>query len=180
MTLGIAADHAGFEYKERLKQDLAKQGYEFTDYGTDSTESVDYPDYAHPLAAAMVYGDHELGIALCGSGNGISMTLNKYDEIRAALCWNIETAKLARLHNDANICSIPARFVDYTTVKEIVLAFLTTKFEGGRHQRRVDKITASVADTYKDLHTRLLIDAHGGGEPIQLFKDALVKEHTET
>lgn len=140
LSIGIACDHAGFEYKEKLKEDLLKDGYEIVDYGTYSDESTDYPDYAHPLAQAVENGKHIYGITLCGSGNGINMTANKHQGIRAALCWNDEIAELARLHNDANICSLPARFVDYNLAKTIVHTFLNTNFEGGRHIRRIEKI----------------------------------------
>ncbi len=140
ISFGIACDHAGYEFKEKLKIDLEQEGYEITDYGTYSEESADYPDFAHPLASAVENGKHKFGISLCGSGNGINMTANKHQGIRAALCWNIEIAELARLHNDANICSLPARFVDYNLAKEIVITFLNTKFEGGRHLKRIEKI----------------------------------------
>jgi len=140
MSIGIAADHAGFEYKEKLIKDLEIEGYEIEDYGTYSAESTDYPDYAHPLASNVESGKHRFGITLCGSGNGINMTANKYRGIRAALCWNKEISELARLHNDANICSLPSRFVAYDLAKEIVMVFLKTKFEGGRHSRRIEKI----------------------------------------
>lgn len=140
ISLGIACDHAGYDFKEKLKSDLEKEGYEITDYGTYSDESTDYPDYAHPLASAVEEGKHTYGITLCGSGNGINMTSNKHQGIRAALCWNVEISELARLHNDANICSLPARFVEYDLAKQIVDIFLKTDFEGGRHQRRIEKI----------------------------------------
>lgn len=140
ISIGIACDHAGFDYKEELKKYLELEGYEVKDYGTYSNESSDYPDYAHPVAYAVENNKHKFGITICGSGNGINMTANKYQKIRAALCWNVEIAELARLHNDANICSLPARFVDYNLVKEIVNTFLNTNFEGGRHLRRIEKI----------------------------------------
>jgi len=140
ISVGIAADHAGFEYKEKLKGDLKEEGYEIKDYGTYSAESTDYPDFAHPLASAVEKGEHRFGITLCGSGNGINMTANKHCGIRAALCWNQEISELARLHNDANICSLPSRFVDYNLAKDIAKIFLNTKFEGGRHLRRIEKI----------------------------------------
>ncbi len=140
VSIGIAADHAGFNFKEKLKEELINQGYEIKDYGTYSIESTDYPDYAHPLAEAVDNKEHKFGITLCGSGNGINMTANKYQGIRAALCWNTEISELARLHNDANICSLPARFIDFNLAKEIVNTFLNTKFEGGRHLRRIEKI----------------------------------------
>lgn len=140
ISIGIACDHAGYDFKERLKSELKIEGYEIKDYGTYSDESTDYPDYAHLLAVAIEKGIHKYGITLCGSGNGINMTSNKHQGIRAALCWNVEISELARLHNDANICSLPARFIDYNLTKEIVNKFINTKFEGGRHKRRIEKI----------------------------------------
>ena len=140
ISLGIACDHAGYIIKEKLIIELEHAGYELKDYGTYSEESCDYPDFAHSLANAVENNEHLYGITLCGSGNGINMTSNKHQGIRAALCWNVEISELARLHNDANICSIPARFVDYNLVKEIIKKFLNTKFEGGRHLRRIEKI----------------------------------------
>ena len=137
----MAADHAGYQLKEDLKPLLEQMGYEVEDFGTHSTESMDYPDVAHPLAKAIENKEFSLGIAICGSGNGISMTLNKHKDIRAALCWNTELAKLARNHNDANILSLPARFISLECAKQIVEAFLNAEFEGGRHQRRVEKIS---------------------------------------
>lgn len=138
--LGIAADHAGYELKNTLIEYLNGLGYEVKDFGTHSAESMDYPDVAHPLAEEVESGKLEKGIAICGSGNGISITLNKHQGIRAALCWNTELAALARQHNDANILSLPARFIDTDTAKAIVKAYLESDFEGGRHQRRVEKI----------------------------------------
>lgn len=138
--LGIAADHAGYELKNTLIEYLQELGYEVKDFGTHSSESMDYPDVAHPLAEEVESGKLEKGIAICGSGNGISMTLNKHQGIRAALCWNTELAALARQHNDANIVSLPARFIDTDTAKAIVKTYLESDFEGGRHQRRVEKI----------------------------------------
>lgn len=140
MKIGIASDHAGFELKEILKVELIKLGYTITDFGTNSPESMDYPDVAHPLADAIEEGSLPLGIAICGSGNGISMTVNKHKGIRAALCWNEELAKLARYHNNANILSLPARFISSETAINIVKAFLSASFEGGRHEARVNKI----------------------------------------
>ena len=140
MKIAIACDHAGYEYKEKLVNYLSQQGHEVKDFGAYSAESMDYPDTAHPMAEAVERGEFEKGIALCGSGNGISMTLNKHQGIRAALCWTVELAWLARLHNDANVCSLPARFIPYEEAQEIVDRFITTDFEGGRHQRRVEKI----------------------------------------
>ena len=140
MKVGIACDHAGYEFKERLKVYLDKKGHQVTDFGANSTDSMDYPDTAHPLAQAVEDKKLDLGITLCGSGNGINMTANKHQGIRAALCWTAEISQLAREHNDANICSLPARFVSYELAQQIVETFLTTKFEGGRHQTRVEKI----------------------------------------
>ncbi len=140
MKIGIACDHAGYETKEAIIKHLLDKGHEMVNYGTNSEESVDYPDFAHPLAEAVVKGEHDCGITLCGSGNGINMVANKHQEIRSALCWTAEIAELARQHNDANILSVPARFISLEEAIAIVDAFLTTDFEGGRHQRRVDKI----------------------------------------
>lgn len=138
--IAIACDHAGYEMKEMIKHLLEKQSYEVKDFGTHSSESVDYPDFAHPLAEAMEKNEFNRGFTLCGSGNGISMVVNKHRNVRAALCWNEEIARLARQHNDANVCSLPARFVSEEEAKKIVDAFLNTDFEGGRHERRVEKI----------------------------------------
>lgn len=140
MKIAIASDHAGFDYKERLLQHLQDTGYEVKDFGTYSPGSMDYPDTVHPLAEAVEKGEFEKGIVLCGSGNGVSMTANKHQGIRCALCWTVEIAWLARLHNDANVCALPARFIPYEDAEEITDRFLTTAFEGGRHQRRVEKI----------------------------------------
>ena len=139
--VGIGGDHAGFDYKAKLIAKLEADGYEVTDFGPNSEASVDYPDYVHPLASAVESGKLDLGIAVCGSGNGVCMTVNKHQGIRGAQMWNTELAGLARLHNDANIACIPARFVDYTLAEEMIHTFLTTDFEGGRHGRRVDKIS---------------------------------------
>lgn len=137
--IGIASDHAGYELKEYLKQQLSGE-YEFIDFGTTSTDSVDYPDFIHPLAAKINSGELSQGIIICGSGNGVSMTANKYPNVRAALCWEVELALLAREHNNANILSLPARFISKELAMNIVNAFLSTDFAGGRHQRRVEKI----------------------------------------
>ena len=126
--------------KEELKRFLKEKGYEVKDFGTHSPESMDYPDVAHPLAESIERGEVSQGIALCGSGNGISMTLNKHQGVRAALCWNEELAALARQHNDANVLSLPARFISVELAKRIVEKFLESSFEGGRHLRRVNKI----------------------------------------
>ena len=140
LPIGLASDHAGFELKEFVRSLLQERGIPYIDFGTNSTASVDYPDFAHPLATAVETGRCKSGFAFCGSGNGISMTLNKHQQIRAALCWNEEIARLARLHNDANICVMPGRFIDHACARSIVDIFLSTPFEGGRHQPRIDKI----------------------------------------
>ncbi|MDR3133142.1 MAG: ribose 5-phosphate isomerase B [Prevotellaceae bacterium] len=140
MLIGIAADHAGVEMKAFLKQQLETQGYVLRDFGAFAAESVDYPDFAHPLAAALSKGELKAGISICGSGNGINMAMNRHRGVRAALCWLPEIARLARAHNDANVCSLPARFIDNDTALTIVQTFLSTAFEGGRHQRRIEKI----------------------------------------
>jgi len=136
----IGADHAGFELKEQLRQYLLDLGYEVKDFGCFSEESIDYPDYAHPVSNMIEEHPGMLGILICGSGNGINMTANKHAGIRSALCWKKEIAELARLHNNANILALPARFISVDEAKEMVEAFLTTEFEGGRHQKRVEKI----------------------------------------
>lgn len=140
MKIGFAADHAGYEMKSFLIEYLKNKGFDVVDFGTNSCESCDYPDFAHPLAAAVEKNEVDCGISLCGSGNGIAITLNKHQQIRAALCWNVEISRLARLHNNANVCSIPARFITKDEAKSIVDTFLSTTFEGGRHQQRIDKI----------------------------------------
>jgi ribose 5-phosphate isomerase B len=142
-TIAIASDHAGFQMKLEIIRFLESEGYKVKDFGTDSSSSVDYPDFGHPLAAAVESGAFPLGISLCGSGNGINMVTNKHQGIRGALCWNQEITRLARLHNDANICSIPARFISLQEAKEIVLIFLRTDFEGDRHVKRIHKIPMS-------------------------------------
>lgn len=140
MKIAICSDHAGYPLKEEIKRYLAQKGIETDDFGTDSEASCDYPDFAHPCAKAVESGRDYPGIAMCGSGNGIAMTLNKHQGIRAAICWNPELAALAREHNDANVLVMPARFISAETAKEIVDTFLATPFEGGRHIRRVEKI----------------------------------------
>ncbi|HEU5289759.1 MAG TPA: ribose 5-phosphate isomerase B [Cyclobacteriaceae bacterium] len=139
--IAIGADHAGFEYKELLKKWLEKNGYPVKDFGTFSTDSVDYPDFAHPVASAVENKEFNLGLLLCGSGNGVAITANKHQGVRAALCWNEEVAELARHHNNANIVCIPARFVTYEVAEKILDRFLHASFEGGRHERRVEKIS---------------------------------------
>lgn len=136
----IASDHAGFRLKEKLVRWLITSRYEVKDLGCFSEDSVDYPDYAHPLAIAVEKGDFDYGITICGSGNGINMASNKHQKIRSAVCWNEEISRLARSHNDANICALPGRFLTEAEAKIIVKTFLTTAFEGGRHKRRIDKI----------------------------------------
>lgn len=136
----IGSDHAGFEYKEAIKRYLAKLQVEVTDVGTHSLDSVDYPDYAHAAAKEVESGNVAFGILLCGSANGVAITANKHPKVRAALCWQNEIAGLARQHNDANIICLPARFVTIDEAEEMVHTFLTTDFEGGRHQKRVEKI----------------------------------------
>ena len=140
MKISIGNDHAGPEYKKAIVEMLKANGHEVTNYGTDSNDSVDYPDFGHPVALDVESEKAELGIVICGSGNGINMTVNKHQGIRAALCWNKEIAALARQHNNANIISIPARFTAVHQAVEMVETFLKTPFEGGRHQTRVDKI----------------------------------------
>ncbi len=139
-SLAIACDHAGYETKEELVKWLVSLGHEVKDFGTYSAESSDYPDFAHPMAEAVENGTYDLGISLCGSGNGINMVANKHQGIRSALCWIPELASLAKQHNNANVCAVPARFVSIEEAKAIITAFLEAKFEGGRHQRRIDKI----------------------------------------
>ena len=136
----IASDHGGFEMKQFLIEKLKEAGYEIKDYGTHSSESVDYPDMIHPLASAIEHGEYPLGIILCGSGNGAQMTANHHHHVRAALCWNVELAKLARQHNDANILALPGRFISNELAWEMVQDLLNTGFEDGRHTRRVEKI----------------------------------------
>ena len=141
MKISIGNDHAGTDYKFAIIEMLQAKGHQVTNYGTDSEESVDYPDFAHPVATDVSEGKADFGIVICGSGNGIAMTVNKHSKVRAALCWMKEIAVLARQHNDANIISIPARFTSIPQAVEMVEAFLNTDFEGGRHQNRVDKIS---------------------------------------
>ena len=139
-TIAMASDHAGYSLKMQLIPYLESLGYAIKDFGTYSQESCDYADYGHPAAEAVEKGQYPFGIAMCGSGNGIQMTLNKHQGIRAALCWTPEIATLAKQHNDANFLVLPARFVSLDEAKKIIDAYLDAKFEGGRHQRRIDKI----------------------------------------
>lgn len=140
MNIAIAADHAGFEYKEIIKAMLTDLNYTVTDFGTHSNASMDYPDISHPLANSIETKANDLGIIICGSGNGVNMSVNKHEGVRGALCWTNEISSLARTHNDANVLALPARFIDIELAKQITMTFLTTHFEGGRHQNRVDKI----------------------------------------
>lgn len=140
MKIGICNDHAGVDYKFAIVKHLEAKGVEVVNFGTDTTESMDYPDVAHPLARAVEDKTVDLGIALCGTGNGMAMTLNKHQGIRAGLAWNTEVGKLVKQHNNANILVMPARFIPLETALEIVDAWLGESFEGGRHQRRIDKI----------------------------------------
>ncbi len=140
MKLSIASDHAGVELKTVLTKVLEDLGHQVENHGTNSTDSCDYPDYAHPLASAVESGSSDLGVLICGSGNGVCMTANKHQNVRAALAWNTEIAELARQHNDANVVCIPSRFVSESEAIAIMKAWLNAEFEGGRHQRRVDKI----------------------------------------
>lgn len=139
-TIGICCDHAGFELKEFVKTWLEAKGWSYKDFGTNDTNSCDYADFAHPLANAVESGECYPGIAICGSGNGINMTLNKHQGVRAALCWTPEISSLARQHNDANVLVMPGRFISIEVAEQIMNEFFTTEFEGGRHQNRIDKI----------------------------------------
>lgn len=141
MKISIGNDHAGPDYKKAIVQYLESKGHEVTNYGTDSSDSVDYPDFGHPVANDVSEGKADFGIVICGSGNGIAMTVNKHPKVRAGLCWIKEIAYLTRLHNNANVLSIPARYTSIQQAVEIVETFLTTEFEGGRHQTRVEKIS---------------------------------------
>jgi len=141
-SIAIGSDHAGFECKESIKTALktANEGFALVDVGTHSADSVDYPDFAHQVAAQVESGEVEMGVVICGSGNGVCITANKHKGIRAALCWSVEIAALARQHNDANVLCIPARFVSHETALQMVETFMNTAFEGGRHQKRIEKI----------------------------------------
>jgi ribose 5-phosphate isomerase B len=140
LKIAVASDHAGYERKQVILKYLHEQGIEYKDFGAFSAESSDYPDFAHPLAIAVSNGEYDKGITLCGSGNGINMAANKHQKIRSAICWLPEIAELARLHNDANVCALPARYISDEEAIEIVRIFLNTGFEGGRHQNRINKI----------------------------------------
>lgn len=139
--IAIGADHAGFEYKELLKKWLLKNGYEVKDFGTYNTDSSDYPDFAHPVASSVEKKEFEFGLLICGSANGVAMTANKHQGVRAAICWNEELAALARQHNNANVLCLPARYISTELAENILDRFLRSSFEGGRHDRRVGKIS---------------------------------------
>ncbi|MFN7312403.1 MAG: ribose 5-phosphate isomerase B [Bacteroidota bacterium] len=143
MKIAIGGDHAGFEYKSKLITLLQENGHEVTDAGPFSDASVDYPDFAHPLAVSVEKGENDLGILICGSGNGVAITANKHQGIRAALCWTEELGALAKQHNNANVLCLPARFISFELATQIVLTFINTPFEGGRHLNRVNKIACS-------------------------------------
>lgn len=136
----IAADHAGFELKEHLKKYLENKGFEIKDFGCYSQDSIDYPDVIHPIANEINNGEYEFGFIMCGSGNGVSMVANKYPNIRCALCWNAEISALAKKHNNANIIALPARFISVKEAEQVIDSYLSSEFEGGRHQRRIEKI----------------------------------------
>ncbi len=143
MTIAIGCDHAGFPYKDSIIRQLKKLGHEVLDFGTNSSQSVDYPDFVHPTATAVETGKANLGVLLCGSGNGVAMTANKHQGIRAAIGWKVELAALARQHNNANVLALPVRFVSKRLALAMVKTFLETQFEGGRHEGRVGKIACS-------------------------------------
>ena len=143
MKIAIGCDHAGFPFKDTIIQHLQNQGIEVLNFGANSSASADYPDFAHPTGQSVETGQSELGILICGSGNGVAMTANKHQHVRAAICWNEELATLARSHNNANIIAIPARFITLEMALKLVDIFLKTPFEGGRHERRVEKIACS-------------------------------------
>ncbi len=140
MKIAIGGDHAGYDLKLKVIEKLEKEGHEVKDFGPYSAESCDYPDYVHPLAQAVEAGEFKFGIVICGSGNGVNMVANKYQGIRSGLCWEPELAEMTRLHNDANVLAVPARYIPEEKGLAIVDAFINTEFEGGRHQKRVDKI----------------------------------------
>jgi ribose 5-phosphate isomerase B len=141
ITIALGADHAGFKIKQQIKEYLQMKGYSFKDFGANSDEPSDYPDFAHPVACAVEKGEFTYGIVVCGSGNGVNMVVNKYQGIRSGLCWNKEMAHIVRHHNDANICTLPGRFINEDEAREIVDEFLNTEFEGGRHLRRINKMS---------------------------------------
>ncbi|MEM1135221.1 MAG: ribose 5-phosphate isomerase B [Bacteroidota bacterium] len=140
MKIALGADHAGYDLKEIIKPVVELAGHEVKDFGTYSSDSTDYPDFAHPVASAVEKGEYKLGILICGTGNGVAITANKHQGIRAGLCWNKEVAALVKQHNNANILCLPGRFIEEEEAKAAVTVFLTTDFEGGRHARRIGKI----------------------------------------
>ena len=140
LKIAVVSDHAGFYLKEKLIAFLIKEKYDFKDFGCPTPDIVDYPDYGHPMAIAISSGEFDLGISICGTGNGINMVVNKHQGIRSALCWNEEISRLARAHNDANVCALPGRFISESEAYLIVKTFLETTFEGGRHTKRIGKI----------------------------------------
>ncbi len=141
--IAIGCDHAGFDYKEAIKEWFTDKGFTIKDFGTSSADSVDYPDFAHPTAAFVESGEAAFGILLCGSANGVAMTANKHQHIRAALCWQNEVARVVRQHNDANIICLPARFIAFPLAMDMIETFMNTAFEGGRHERRVNKMSCT-------------------------------------
>ena len=143
MNISLGADHAGFAYKEKARQFLIEEGHTVLDHGTHTEGSVDYPDFVHPVAEDIESSTSELGLVFCGSGNGVAMTANKHQSIRAAIAWNADLSRLARQHNDANVLSVPARFISWEEAKNIIEEFIKTPFEGGRHERRVNKISCA-------------------------------------
>ncbi len=144
MRISIGSDHAGYDYKSLIIAHIQSLGHTIIDHGTADNSSVDYPDFVHPVAKDIIEDQADYGVLICGTGNGVAMTANKYPEIRCGLCWNEDISKLTRQHNNANVIAMPARFVDIVTAKSMVSAFLMTDFEGGRHERRVNKITAGL------------------------------------
>lgn len=144
LEIPIGSDHGGFELKQFIIAKLSDEGYKFKDFGCHSEESVDYPDFIHPVAKSVNDGDFDFGIIMCGSGQGANMTANKYPDVRAALCWDLTQAKLTRLHNNANIITLPGRFIEFDTAVEMVKVFLDTEFEEGRHITRINKIPVSL------------------------------------
>lgn len=146
MTIAIGSDHAGYSLKESVVSFLKSEGHSVNDHGAYSEERADYPDHAHPVACSVIKNEVDLAIVICGSGNGINMTVNKYSGIRSALCWNVELAELARQHNNANVLALPARFIEEDLAIECVKAFISSSFEGGRHEARVDKIAGGIQD----------------------------------
>ena len=140
MKIAIGSDHAGYDLKETLKPIIQKMGHELKDFGTHSTDSTDYPDFAHPVSSAVEAKEFEVGILICGTGNGVAITANKHQGVRAGLCWNRDIAALVRQHNNANVLCLPGRFISEEEAKVVLEVFLTTDFEGGRHERRIGKI----------------------------------------